>query len=1350
MRVFLYSRILQILLILGHLGHLAGVQASIFQTVEHPNLDFEEFGNKIGLFGSYDAISLYSYQNASSFLKEENQQHQGRQNMYIRNPVNNNNLQIASFDGEVTHMLQLSNETLIINGNFTTFNNRTIQSPIIYNTTSQDAVSIFPTSAKRADTPTIENGDVKAIFVDGDLVYMGGDFEFNNTYGVAQYNLTSKTLLTTKFKGFGKNSTVNAIAKIFDEEHQDVNHGSIIFGGNFTDLGLSDLLKHNVTRNRTSLITAEQQVSLKNGIFTNVNGDSNDDSSLICPLPDVDWSLESSQGGQWAVELPDKMKGILPTKARLYIPEGEDSVKMFRIYSYPNNGIMNLSYIDPNTQELTFCDAWCPLLTASALKNITQENKQNAEDLSDSETYIDEDDGSLTNYYDPSTKTKTLGYGTNYQEFSFENSVSIDKVAVTILDWHGSKAKLSGFELYLNSITTYGNDTLNAPNCNRDDDTENNYSEINEGTWNSVNSVSTQAILDTNYLVSVVDSDSNSKPSITFFPNISYTGNYSIIMTTPGCVNDGSCDLRSIVNVSVIDSSDKVLSTKLISQNNDYDKFDYLYYGELEGSMNNDGNNKIEITYHDSVIPDKNQSWMVVDKITANIVSLDDQYNNSNSSSGNKRYELTHIKLNGLFEYSLANFSYFKEDLVSYKKENKTIINTKNNFVGNSTINLLSSKLSDKSVINKLVLQNSSDLTNLLLLGQFESKNISLSNNNLVHLVINQYNTTSNESESVSSDYRLQKRDASSTINGAYFNNSISNIVSFNNDLVFLGKYSITNDGNSSVEINNLSDGNKSTSSINNFAIYSDSEWYGFGNDFIEDDFDQFTNVTIDDKEMLVFSSSTSGSVKVWDNTNFEWIENTHHSLNITHAINLNSKEQILSGNSFSIMDHYNSDQLTLLKNDTFDNYNFDIDGASFEISDSLYINKSLSVIGGKFKTSSKIENIGFINNSNNNKTMIPLGGKMNWGVNTSVSSFYSNSQYLFIGTNGSVEINDSTNLTGVIIYDMIHSSFTTFQPAELSNNGESISVNSIVLYDKNNKLLVGGDFSQAGSLDCTALCLYDLDNTRWVNPFDDSDDTLDGVVTNIRFYKSDEVLISGNLTYNGKKNNFLSYKFGSSSAKSLSKLNKLDSKKIVQNFIISGSNNEKLDNGIVAYGSDFVAGYDGSNWKRIDQKIAYSSNTEFTALTLLELDKSNLKNTKSYFDKDKVLILTGKYDLANYGPVNVALFNGTDWIPYIYSTNNNKLGEVKSMLIKDSISFQSLDDLKNQSKNLSQGKVVGISLACAIGSTTLIGLLYIIPFLALSRKSREHGDAQRIEENDMMNAVNPSDLLHEIDLHRN
>ena len=69
---------------------------------------------------------------------------------------------------------------------------------------------------------------------------------------------------------------------------------------------------------------------------------------------------------------------------------------------------------------------------------------------------------------------------------------------------------------------------------------------------------------------------------------------------------------------------------------------------------------------------------------------------------------------------------------------------------------------------------------------------------------------------------------------------------------------------------------------------------------------------------------------------------------------------------------------------------------------------------------------------------------------------------------------------------------------------------------------------------------------------------------------------------------------------------------------------------------------------------------------------------------------------------------------------------------------------------HLSRGKVVGISLACALGSTTLLGLLYIIPYFALF-KNRKDGyfQPERIHEDEMMDAVNPEDLLHEIDLQR-
>lgn len=96
---------------------------------------------------------------------------------------------------------------------------------------------------------------------------------------------------------------------------------------------------------------------------------------------------------------------------------------------------------------------------------------------------------------------------------------------------------------------------------------------------------------------------------------------------------------------------------------------------------------------------------MVVDKVIANIVSLDNYYdkNLTNHTRNNTGYELAPIKLNGLFEYSLANFSQFDEQLVHYKRNNKTYISLNNTFVGNSSINLLSGELSNQSVLIKFL-----------------------------------------------------------------------------------------------------------------------------------------------------------------------------------------------------------------------------------------------------------------------------------------------------------------------------------------------------------------------------------------------------------------------------------------------------------------------------------------------------------------------------------------------------------------------------------------------------------------------------------------------------------------------
>ncbi|KAK6455478.1 cortical protein marker for cell polarity-domain-containing protein [Scheffersomyces xylosifermentans] len=1366
--------------------------AASFQTVTPPELKFSEFGDRLGVFGSFNALSFYSFVNESSFLSapsdtttsSTSENGNNSNNLFLRDIVDNNSVQFANVDGPINQIVPISNDTVLINGDFTTFNNKSITSPIIYNVTSSEITNIIPSipnnstnnnKKKRADIPTFSSGSVKTVYVDGDLIYLGGDFEFNGTYGAAIYNQTSKELSSTPFQGFGKGSTVNAITKVFDTNNKDegdeLSYGSIIFGGNFNTLGLSELLVHNISTNvsrpvnhtnhtNVSFISAEQQISLRHGIFTSVNAAPGaDGSDIICPTNEDTWSLEPQQGGQWLVELPDEMKNVKPTKARLYIPPGEDGTKLFRIYSYPNSGIMNLSYIDPETNQITFCDAWCPLTTLDVLSDAVTSNRKNATELADKFTFVDPENGSFAKYFDPSDMTKTLGYGADYQEFSFVDQVGIDQIGVTIIDWYGNKGVLGGFELYSNAITVYGNDTLNEPNC--DVDEGNNLAQINSGDFQSIRDFN-PAVLDTNYLVA-----KGTEAKITLYPNISYSGNYSIIMTTPGCTYDNSCDQRSILNVSVIDSGDNILESNVIWQNNYFDKFDYLFYGHMNGSSTDGGQNRIEISFLQSIIEGTQDPWTVVDKITANIVSLDKPYNFNTTNSTSKNYtlgsELTYIKLNGLFEYSLANFTNFNASKVSYNStDNKTeLISRENLFVGNSTINLLSGQLAEGSVINQFTLNNSSDPETLLLLGSFQSdsKNLTLSNSNLLTLTLKSYNNTSNKTEIGSIEKRdryLHKRADESKIFGATFNDSVTSLVDFNGGIFLLGQFGLSSGGNSSIKLHDLSNKNASTSSINNFAFFSQQEWYGFGNSFLEYNFDSFTNVTISDIEYYVFAASSSNIFKTWDNTHLQWVNDTDHQLNITHALNLNARQQILGGESFNVMDLYNNDQAYIQNNANFSKFNIDVPtNPQYDITNSYYVNKSLSVVGGTF-SSSNVKNIGFIDNSSPDKEIRPLQGNIEWGNSTVINSLYvdSSSEFLFIGVNGSVAVNNGVNITGVVIYDLKNNTFTDFQPAALSNaNGDPISVNSIVMYGKSSKLLVGGDFDKAGSLDCVGLCVYDIANTRWTTPQGEGVTTsIDGSATDIKFYQSNEVLVSGNLTLNGKGVNFITYDFDKGTFSTKDSLNSLGTSKVIKKFIVNDKSNKDLSARLVAFGDDFVSGYDGSNWHSIDEQISFDNDTSLNDIKLLDLAKSNAANNKSLFDAGQILSLAGTFSLKEYGLVNLALFNGTQWIPYVYtSTKENKIGSVKSMLIDDSYRFSSSDDI-SVTKNLSKGKVVGISLACALGSTTLMGLLYIIPYFALFRRQRDEDEmqGQRLREEDMMKTVNPADLLHEIDIQRN
>lgn len=1313
-----------------------------FELLTLPSIQFLDLGGAVGFLGSFDALSFYSYQNASSGLLPD----LGLSSIYLRNVSDNANLRIGSVDGgQVSSILPVGPDSVLLTGSFTSFNNETYSPPIIFNLTSGEISSILPESGNQKRDSV--DGSVKVSFVDNDLIYVGGDFEFNSTRAAAVYNLTSKRLQLLPFKGFGNDSVVNSIVKIDGESQND---GSIIFGGSFDTLGLPELLKLNMSSNSShynhsnstnlSLQSAEQKISLKHGHFTSINSNSNNAQDIICPESGSVWALEPRSGGQWSVQLPSEMSGINPTKVRLYLPDdGDNGVKTFRIYTYPNNGIMNLTYVDPETNELAFCDANCPLPRSSELKQQVEDNADNGEDMmdGDDDIFVNED-GSFAMYYDPSTKSKNLGYGSNYMEFALVNNIPIDRVGVTVTDWYGSRGELSGFELYTNAINVYGNDTLNDSNCGEEDLMSRNSAEINHGDWQSVRSL-VDSVTDTDYLVHV----GNDNAGITLYPNISYDGEYSLLLYTPGCQADNSCAKRSIVNVTVLDIELKVLESKLIYQNNYNDKFDYLFFGHMNGSSNDNGRNSIRIDFSSAIDPSVSDPWMVVDRAVANIVSLDtySQKNHTNRTTleDERKKDLQYIHLNGLFEYSLANFSLFSEDLVYSKLNNETLIKKTNRFVGNSSINELSGKLEMNTTVDQVLLQNSSDSSTLLLLGDFSSDNVTLPNGNLLSLTLSDYNQTLNLSEASLNQKRFEKRDEE-TIMGATFNSSISRLQDVEGGFVALGAFSADAEND---EFKDLKDGNSSISSFNNFALRSGSDWYSFGNAYVDADYDLLVNITLDGSEYYVFSANED-KYQVWDRSENNFVD--RNDINITTAASLSEKDQqVLGGTFFNLMDYYGANEAFTRDNSRINSYGLNI--TSGEILTSFYANSSFSVLGGIFDVNNTRTNIAFVKD---NQTF--AFEETTWGDDTLIEYLYVDSEndYLFIGTNGSVEAL-TANVTGLVLLRLSNESFSSIQPADLSSNLGGIEVNAMALHDDDGKLLVGGRFDNAGSLGCEAVCIYDISNTRWESP---SSVGIGGTVTDAKFFDSDTVLLSGNLTVNNSNLNFAIFDFSSgqftSPPSQFADINV--SNDYVRRFIINEQTSKKLESRMTAYGEGFIKAYNGSLWSDISDGIDINDGTLFTDMKLLLLTSKNKSRSENYFDNDKILLVSGLFNLTNYGPVNAAFFDGQQWTPYVYTLiRGDKVGTIQLLLVEDTYSFRSSKDLKTSSNHLSKGQVVGVSLACAIGSTALIGLLYLIPMMYLFKKSdNEERMSQRIHEDEMMNVVNPEELFHEIDLQRN
>lgn len=587
-------------------SHLAQLSTHYnISQIETPNFSVGSRDDNFEILSSIRDLTFIQYTGQQNFTHVSS----NRENNDLIYTSNNTFIRLVQdSNASITDIVPFQNNGFILSGEGSfNYNNK------IYNLDNQLIYNFSDFSLRQLYSQPLNY--VNSILQDDNLIYFGGNFSLDNdmTNSAAIWNGTSGSNSTLPFSGFGDNSHVNSIIKLNDD--------NILFTGKF------NTLDNTIYLNRASESNGSYPynplVPLEYATWETTSGNVSSD-SIICP----NQSPESQDGwtasginNQLTCKIPFD---VTPSKIRVFNSNDENNaISLFRILTYPASSIMNMTYIDPLTGELTSCDAFCPLYSTSVL-----------------ESSFDNSTSTSKSRFINNNKT-SIEWTSQYQEFAFVNPVSVSSLEIMTLSSFGNvDVSLKGFQLFQSSYSVFANNTLNVPPCNPDSDDITVSSILSNNNWSSNNS---------NYYLSVdyIPNSKSPSPYVKFDVDIQNRGTYSVDVFTPGCSDDNTCNSRGIVNVTLIDSiTNDILTTTLIYQNNDQIKYDNIYQGEINNPC------QVILRYSSGLFSSNTMTTVVADRIDVNIMSL--ELDSSNQDT---------VQLNGILQYQLSNFTNNKNHL---------------------------------------------------------------------------------------------------------------------------------------------------------------------------------------------------------------------------------------------------------------------------------------------------------------------------------------------------------------------------------------------------------------------------------------------------------------------------------------------------------------------------------------------------------------------------------------------------------------------------------------------------------------------------------------------------------------
>jgi len=308
--------------------------------------------------------------------------------------------------------------------------------------------------------------------------------------------------------------------------------------------------------------------------------------------------------------------------------------------------------------------------------------------------------------------------------------------------------------------------------------------------------------------------------------------------------------------------------------------------------------------------------------------------------------------------------------------------------------------------------------------------------------------------------------------------------------------------------------------------------------------------------------------------------------------------------------------------------------------------------------------------------------------------------------------------------------------PALQATSGGTAVVRSLSASTaKANTVIVAGSFAQAGSLQCHAICAWDVVGKQW-NALGNG---IQGDIASVAYAESnqDVLVAGGSITLSGSSSeNVLQYTFNNDSWSTLGDSSSLPGP--VTAITVNNGNWSSIfaAGSSVDETSSFLAAWNGHVW--ISQGSAFGGTSTVSQLAMVPLQ--NQHGAQGIIEGDRMLLMSGSL-VSSFGQASSVLFDGNNFIPYMVSDSaSGSPGSVAGL-------FNSLANFSFSQHNfLAAGVVILISIAIAAGIVFLIVLLGIL-WTLFSRRDEALGkfDPADIGDDDDSTQHRPSSLLAHI-----